>query len=656
VSKEGKNLRVYLNSIIIVLVVQIFLMIDGIAIFAKLNEVKSFILAPEYGNFNAYVVVPVRATEIERYAADELAKYVKKITGTGIAVVKEKQNLEYFGFYIGQTEKGKQFKPPETSPYEGGNGFRFKSVPNGIVIAGGDDLSTLYGVYDFLEEYQGCSWFMPDELGEIVPQNKGVLIPENVDVTQIPDIPIRWMNSGDWALKNKMNVEVRINGHNVGVINRWNFHTYATLVPDGKYFEDHPEYFSLTETKRVRGRGERGQICTSNPEVVRLVTQHLIDEFKKDPSITFISLTANDWYGFCQCKNCKSQMNPDWINDREGVASNQIHIFNNEVARRVKKFYPEKYIKGGAYYGYLRYPSIPSYKPENNIAIAFTPHIHYCHNHPITDKTCPYIADFMKEYYKWSANTKHLQIFAYECLHGWAQLPWPMVHILKKDMPEYKRTGVEQFFTQAIDGTFEAYALNYYVASKLAWNSSLNVDDLVKEFCKRMYGSAGPAMERYFQFVEDNWEKNPNHVAYVTAPIPLSLTQFFPPDVLRKMENILKEAEAVDTDALSKKRINLIRVDFDYLRLVMNYIDAISKPFKGINQDDPVAMKKASEEAESIGKVLVLTIWKFLEDNYPSAVGSPQVSGVAVSSWARTGVESLLRTHNNPKIIPKDQH
>jgi hypothetical protein len=162
-------------------------------------------------------------------------------------------------------------------------------------------------------------------------------------------------------------------------------------------------------------------------------------------------------------------------------------------------------------------------------------------------------------------------------------------------------------------------------------------------------------MERYFQFVEDSWEKNPNHVAYVTAPIPLSLTQFFPTDVLRKMDDLLKEAEAVDTDALSKKRINLIRVDFDYLRLVMNYIDAISKPFKGINQNDPIAMKKASAEAESIGKVLVSTIWKFLEDNYPSSVGYPQVSGVAGSTWARGGVESLLRIHNNPKIIPKDK-
>lgn len=613
------------------------------SIFAVSSVTETFILSPEENSFNAYIVVPEQATEIERFAAGELAKYIGKITGAEILVVKEKPDLQYFGFYIGHTIRGGMYAPPQKLSYDGSNGFRIKSIPNGLVIVGGDDLSTIYGVYAFLEEYQGCAWILPTELGEVVLRNKGIIVPENIDVTQVPDFPIRWMDQGDWPLKNRMNTDVTINGHDVGVINKWNYHTYQTLVPDENYLEDHPEYFSLVDTKRIGGGREgRGQICTSNPEVILLVTQHLINELKRNPAINFISLTPNDWFGFCQCTHCKAQVVPEWVNNRQGVATGPVHTFNNQVARRVKKYCPNQYIKVGAYMGYLRYPLDPTYKPEDNLAFMFTPHIHYCHNHAITDQSCPYIKDFMNEYYKWAANTKHLQIFAYECLHGWANLIWPMVHILKKDMPEFHRTGVEQFFTQTMSLT-QSYALNYYVAFKLSWNSSLDVNNLIKDFSKKSYGDAGPVMERYHKFIEDAWENNPNHVAYWTVPVPVSLKQFFTPEVMGTADQLLQEAEAVRTDSLSQKRIHLVRIDFDYLRLVLNYIDAISEPFKGINLGDQTAVEKASKQAVSIGNVLAATIVKYYKENLPE---------VLQTGWPWTGLESLLRSHLRPENLP----
>ena len=74
------------------------------------------------------------------------------------------------------------------------------------MIIGGDDLSNIFGVYTFLEEYQGCGWFLPGDLGEVVPPKDGILIPGNIDITRVPDIPIRWMGGGDWALKNHSNI------------------------------------------------------------------------------------------------------------------------------------------------------------------------------------------------------------------------------------------------------------------------------------------------------------------------------------------------------------------------------------------------------------------------------------------------------------------
>jgi len=633
-------------SVFLIFFILLWFMNNGYLLYAQLTDQKSFKLLPENGHFNAYIVVSEQATEIERYAADELSRYIEKMTGSEIPVIKEKHNLDHFAFFIGQTQPGKHYAQHPTSIFNGANGFRIKSVSNGLVIAGGDDLSTLYGVYAFLEEYQGCGFFMAYDLYEVVPRNKGIIIPENLDVTQIPDIPIRWLGEDDWALKNRMNTQVTIHGHNVGVINKWNYHTYSILVPDELYFEDHPEYFSLAKTKRIRGdEKEHGQLCTSNPEVIRLVTQHLIDELKRNPDIDFISLTANDWFGFCRCSRCSALMEPEREKDYAGSASSRVHIFNNVVAQRVKKYCPDQFIKVGAYQGYYRYPLDPLYRPEDNLAIQVTPNIHHCHNHLLTDPDCPLNAQFMEDFPKWTDNARHLHIYGYTCLGGWIMLPWPIVHCLRHDVPYYHKAGAEMYFTQYWYQN-PSYALNYYIASKLGWDSSLDVDDLISEFCNKLYGSAGPAMEKYFRFLEDSFVENDGHLSYKYEPVMFSIPRFFTPEVVSEANRLLREAENVETDSLSGERIHLIRTDFDYLQLVLNYFSAISEPFEGLDPDkNPVRWNNAIQQAASIGEVLSNTIYNYVDENFSDEM-----------ILYRRGLEFYLQVHTMPQYIPGARH
>ena len=48
-------------------------------------------------------------------------------------------------------------------------------------------------------------------------------------------------------------------------------HTFQTLVPPEKYFKDHPEYFSFLNVQRIPD----GQICLSNPDVLKIVISEL---------------------------------------------------------------------------------------------------------------------------------------------------------------------------------------------------------------------------------------------------------------------------------------------------------------------------------------------------------------------------------------------
>ena len=45
------------------------------------------------------------------------------------------------------------------------------------------------------------------------------------------------------------------------------------MLPPKKYFKDHPEYYSLYQSNR---RGTDGQLCFSNPDVVRVCTENVL--------------------------------------------------------------------------------------------------------------------------------------------------------------------------------------------------------------------------------------------------------------------------------------------------------------------------------------------------------------------------------------------
>jgi hypothetical protein len=186
-----------------------------------------------------------------------------------------------------------------------------------------------------------------------------------------------------------------------------------------------------------------------------------------------------------------------------------------------------------------------------------------------------------------------------------------MVHVLKGDMPEYERLGVEQFFTQTAFVNY-SYALNYYVASKLAWDASLSTDELITDFCNKSYGAAGPAMEKYHRFIEDSWENNPHHVAYSTNPIQFSILELFPSGLVEKADELLRKAETVETGSQSKKRVKAIRTDFEYLRLVINYLNAILEPFEEVDLEDSAQVIIASKKSEAIGNELAPTVINYL--------------------------------------------
>ena len=181
-----------------------------------------------------------------------------------------------------------------------------------------------------------------------------------------------------------MNAAVSVKDKPVGPQWKWSYHTHFLLVPPEKYYEAHPEWFALVNGRRRQPESmhqQSRQLCTSNPELIEEMAANVIAFFDANPEIDILSLSPQDGGGFCECDACRAldETRPE---DEAWHArySSRLAVFNNEVARRVAKAYPDKLIKVGAYAMYCRVPLDPAYRPEPNLAIQIC-HTYSCNNH-----------------------------------------------------------------------------------------------------------------------------------------------------------------------------------------------------------------------------------------------------------------------------------
>ena len=185
------------------------------------------------GRPEAVVVVQDKASVEERQAAGELVAYVQRMSGAKLEVAGSAADRPAV---ILRVDPALNPAPEGERNWAGSRGYRLLVQRNRLHVIGSDPLSVLFGVYGLLERHLGVRWLWPGELGEVVPQQKTVRVGQ-LDETSVPDFRVRWVGIGDWALCHGANAMVRIAGQPVGVKWKWHFHTFSTLIPAEKYYD-----------------------------------------------------------------------------------------------------------------------------------------------------------------------------------------------------------------------------------------------------------------------------------------------------------------------------------------------------------------------------------------------------------------------------------
>ncbi len=96
---------------------------------------------------------------VERFAAEELARYIEKISGVGLPV--SAAEVDGPALSVGRTGLSERAGIRVPSRYQDDDGFVIRSIGDDVVLVGANTRGTLYAVYAFLEKI-GCRWYAPN--------------------------------------------------------------------------------------------------------------------------------------------------------------------------------------------------------------------------------------------------------------------------------------------------------------------------------------------------------------------------------------------------------------------------------------------------------------------------------------------------------------
>lgn len=541
----------------------------------------------------ASIIISEQATETEQFAAQELRKYIALMTGMDIPVKGEKEDVKGVIFCVGNNKYTGEylsgFDNSVTGP--GTDSFVIKSGNSRIILVGGGDRGTLYSVYEFLEQ-QGCRWFMPGKLGEVVPV-KGKIIINEQKKSYIPDFIQREISTGggqdisheeliDWCAKNRINRNFNIRMQRKeyypfwrkrgGDIKwQWIAHNYEWILPNQKYFKDHPEYYALYKGERVELGNEKGNVCTTNPDVIRIFADYIIDWFNKNPDGSVFPVSPPDgMIRWCECPECRKLGGVNFMPGERGSMSRRQVVFVNEIAKRVYEKHPDRYLLLLAYQ--ITVDPVPDLKLEKNVVVQVANH--GCLAHGI-DK-CE-VNKKMKERFEGWARIAHPEsgspsiwdyfLLQIDGMSGSPLAPLPFARTAGDTMGFLKKLGGRYYFTQA--GAVQIYnPLPFYVIAKFTWNTETDFEKLCEDFFDKFYGESARPMKNYWNLLEDavqNSDWHPAAWSEITIPSP----KVFTPEVLTKGEQYLIQAEKLSMNDLVKQRISLVRKSFDYTKSVV---------------------------------------------------------------------------------------
>jgi len=511
------------------------------------------------GQPRSEIIMAEQPPRLVKLAADELRSYVEKISGAQLNIVTEPSGGDLLPVFVGKsahtddmkiTDEGlahgafrivvsdkavvllghdADFTPPVPHARDNGDiprataewdqltgatwGFphtqTYKGFQPELQIWDLDEGGSLHAVHELLRQL-GVRWFMPGEMGEVVPKQATIALPTTDEVVR-PDFALRFpyqyfkrfgMASTDetmWQLRLGISQAPEIIG--LGEIG----HGTRVVHERKEYREAHPDHFAMFGGKReTAGAFGSGKPCLSSPGLFEQNVRYVRAMFDiyDEPCV---SVCPEDGYvAICQCELCAGKGTPErgW----SGQISDYVWDYVNRVGQEVLKTHPDKKILCLAYGGYQA-PPLKIDKLSPNILVGITQG-----RAGFYDPTEKQLYDDLRT--AWLAKSAHpLIIWDYYLQtspgNACEFMPVFFPHAIAADLRELKGKSFGDFIEvhRTTDGlqTLAANHLNLYTTSRYWWQADQDIEALLTDYFTKFYGPASDAMRAFVTHAEANW-------------------------------------------------------------------------------------------------------------------------------------------------------
>lgn len=549
-----------------------------------------------------------------QYAAKELQTYLKKATGIELAIEEVMTDSKP------EMDKGRQYIFVGESPYTKQIGLDVSKLkPDGFLIVvknnyaallGRDyrgkpistigwgighkecifynketgldtygETGTLYAVYEFLRRHAGIRWYMPGDLGEVVPKADKLSVPAE-SLTMGPDYEYRNLYAGAFQKDQELALWFRRAGFGASAPVDINHSWWRWFGANKPYSGRLPECAAILDGKPFLRQsnphdGKCGpNLCLSNP----LPLQIYIDEARRffaasTENRIFPVMPDDVLYRVCECEKCRAIWEKDMDNVSDGKYSNYVWGFAKKVADAVRAEYPDRFIACCAYEKYRMPPSSIAKLPAN-VAVMICKRRNLYADENERRKMDDFIATWRRstsgpiyiwEYYNWYV---HPPLRMTSPIAG---LPVSFVKRIAEDLRALKGVSAGEFIEAETWGNPQVAKeregfynlkglthLQFYVTGRLLWDANQDLNALLTDYYQNFYGSAAKPMRRFFERAEELWST-------FSGGKSKNLFEVYTGAVVTEMSGYLQEAIRQTDDPRCQERIRLIAGEFDAL-------------------------------------------------------------------------------------------
>jgi hypothetical protein len=420
---------------------------------------------------------------------------------------------------------------------------------------------TLFGVYAFLERFAGVRMYFPGELGTCVPKVGRIAVPEG-RIEEAPVFSVRRYGYADGPVAKEL-----LEGMDETAFKRLNWYrlrmetAHLACCHGAKTHCLSPETWDSIYTNAcavlaaVAGRPPYQNANNPVPHSPFPVPHQVFDAMPKD---------GFTWARHCHCDWCAK--NIPFSRTDTGFATDLVWRRTVELANRLAARFPWARVSQMSYIPYVR---IPTNDIPGNVDVFVARRGPWAEGTAIGEREKGEVRD-------WHAKLgRKVSLWNYpDKVDCW--------NLEMKDIPQLAPRAWASYYRAVAPHVTGAFAesesdrwiynyLNYYVFSRICWNPEADVEAILAEHHRLMFGAAAQEMAEFFDTLESCWMKVVSHPfdtplgpGVCKAPTEEELwTKIYSQEVLARLDALLSAAEAkVARASLEARRIALFRREF----------------------------------------------------------------------------------------------